>query len=118
MPYAVRVRLYSSSEMDPATLEADTDPDLDDDATGSEVVPDLAAAQAALVELCGAFHGPEVRLLGFGPIPMDSRLAWLQELRRGGETLDSSYGYIVLLATPQLRIATWWRAQVDIRLLP
>lgn len=113
MTYAVRVRLYRGAE-----LEADTDPDLSDAEPGAEVVSDLAAAQAGVVELCRDYHGPDARLLGFAPIATDSRLAWLKEERRLGQPLDYSHPYTVLLATPQSRTATDWRARVDITLSP
>lgn len=107
----MRVRLYRGT-----ALEADTDPDLSDGEPGAEVVSDLAAAQAGVVELCRGFH--DGHLLGFAPIATDARLAWLQEQRRLGQPLDYSHPYTVLLATPELRTATDWRARVDITLSP
>lgn len=111
MPYAVRVRLYRGAQ-----LEADTDPDLSDGEPGAEVVSNLAAAQAGVVELCEGFH--DGRLLGFAPIATEARLAWLQDQRRLGQPLDYSHSYTVLLATPEYRTATDWRARVDIALSP
>jgi len=119
MPYTIRVQLYRGE-----VLEADTDPDEPPGAPGAEIVEDLVASQRALVELCEAFHaatpfdtatsGPGVWLLGFEDIAMSSYLEMLR--RRASETVPFSYrqGYTVLVDTPQLRSATWWRAQVDI----
>jgi hypothetical protein len=114
MTYAIRVRLYRGD-----VLEADTDPDAAEDAAGAELVEDLAAAQSAVVELCRAFHAaPGVQLLGFAPIATGARLAWLQDQRRLGQPLDYFHPYTVLLATPEGRSATDWRARVDIALSP
>lgn len=109
MPYAIRVRLYHGD-----VLEADTDPELPDDAPGAEVVQDLKASQRALVELCEAFHGPNVQLLGFGPDALDAYGARLKSLALMRSRFNYSQGYTVLVDTPEMRSATMWRAQVDI----
>lgn len=113
MPYALRVRLYRGS-----VLEADTDPELEPGEPGAEVVTDLAASQRALVELCEAMHGPDVRLLGFSDPAMHAYGCMLRD--RAGKSSRFSYeqGYSVLIDTPQLRSATRWRAQVDIVVSP
>lgn len=112
MPYAIRVRLYRGAE-----LEADTDPDLEPGAPGAEIVADLAASQAALVELCEACHGPDVQLLGFGAAAMTAYGHMLRDRARSGR-FSYSQGYSVLIDTQQLRSATMWRAQVDISVSP
>lgn len=109
MPYAIRVRLYRGD-----TLEADTDPELEPGEPGSEVAKDLEAVQGAMVELCTAFHGPDVTLLGFSPIAMTTYLAGLRSRASNSGSMLYRQGYIVLLDTPQLRSATSWLAQVDI----
>lgn len=108
MPYAIRVRLYCGP-----TLEADTDPELPLGEPGSEVVADIEAMQRAMVELCEAFHGPDVKLLGFSPLAMGAYSAGIRSRARSDHTLTYRQGYIVLLDTPQLRSATSWMAQVD-----
>lgn len=109
MPYAIRVRLYRGD-----TLEADTDPDTAPQAPGAEVVQDLESVQRAMVDLCRAFHGEGVRLLGFG---RNAQHAYLSMMRsRAGLDRPFNYrqGYSVLVDTPQVRSATCWVAQVDI----
>lgn len=109
MPYAIRVRLYCAG-----ALEADTDPDLPDGQPGAERCATLADVQRALVELCQAAHGPEIRLLGFGDDAMRAYYAMLSVRAGAGRPFTYQQGYTALLDTPALRQADAWLAQVDI----
>lgn len=113
MSLAIRIRLYCAGN-----LEADTDPDAPEDARGSEVVPDVAASQRALVELCQAAHGPDIRLLGFGDDAMRAYWSMISSRVALGRPFSYSQGYTALLDTPALRQADAWLAQVDIAVSP
>lgn len=116
MPYAMRVRLYRGD-----ALEADTDPDADPNAPGSERAVDVAGIQAVQVELCSAFHGAPVFdaekrgrrpvLLGFEAIAMHGYGCMIRERAAGGGPFSFSQGYTVL----EGHHAEMWRAQVDIQ---
>lgn len=111
MAYAVRVRLYCAGQ-----LEADTDPDAPEGTPGSEVVATLADTQRALVELCQAAHGPDIRLLGFGDDAMRAYYSMLSDRveKAHGGPVSYHQHYTALLNTPALQQADMWMAQVDI----
>jgi hypothetical protein len=111
MTYAVRVRLYNARLTGPATEPlADTDPDLRDGAPGCEIAETLEGVGQVLRDLCAAFYGPAVQLLGLSDMALGAYLAAMREHISKASALSYNQSYIVKSGG----VVDWWYACVDV----
>lgn len=108
MPYSIRVRLRRGG-----VLEADSDPELAENAAGAEVVSDLQAAQRAVTELCQSI-APEARLLGMGDLAATAYGNMIRERAMYGRPFTYHQGFSLLWHSDDVRRSELWDAQVDI----
>lgn len=114
MTYAVRIRLYPGSPRDPEREpEADTDPDAREGAPGCERADDLEDVGQVLRELCAAYHGPAVELLGLSDMALGAYLLMMREHLSKTRVLQYQQSYSIKMG----RRVDWWYARVDVHRL-